>query len=223
MKRYAQKREIPAIFSGLAKARESLVSSWHIASYSTHNARHIASNSIPAVPQVGAWQKKSTSILARWSSAYNAYLNIQNDNLTDTRRKGTAALCVLKELGSTSKLIAQTTVDDERNWDVFCPMFQKIVSLAEDIIQLNLKPIIRAPEYCINMAIIAPLFKVSILPSIIFYIGIFAIQVNSSNHRGILLLTLYRCLVAVEILLPVGELSWPSETTIEWKENGTLS
>jgi hypothetical protein len=134
-----------------------------VSSYPTRITWDPISEKLPAVPQAGAWEAKSMSILARWSSAYDAYLNIQGDNLTDTKRKGTAALCILKELGSTSKMLSRTRVNDERDWDVFCPMFQKVVSLAEDIVKLDrMSDPLNPKKFCIDMAIVGPLFKVSI-------------------------------------------------------------
>jgi hypothetical protein len=166
MKHYEQRREIPAIFSNLAEARESLVSQWHVASYSPNDIRDSTSEKFPAVPQAGAWQEKSTSILARWSSAYDVYLDIGGGNLTHEERKGTAVLRILKELGSTSMMLTQTTVNDERNWDMFCPMFQNIVSLAEDIVELELKSTAGRPTFCIDMSLVGPLFEVSLSPNI---------------------------------------------------------
>jgi hypothetical protein len=160
-KEYAQKREIPAMFTGLSKARGSLVSQWHVASYSASDTEDPVSEKLPAVPQAGVWQKKSMGILARWSSAYDVYLDIRGDNLTDEKRKGTAALRILKELGAIAWMLTQTTVDDQMNWDVFCPMFQKIVSLADDIIQLDLKVTAEGGSPCMNMALVGPLFEVS--------------------------------------------------------------
>jgi hypothetical protein len=160
-KRYAPKREIPAIFSGLSKARESLVSQWHVASYSASDIQDPMSEKLPAVPQPGVWQKKSMSILARWSSAYDVYLDIRGDNLTDEKRKGAAALRILKELGAIAWMLTRTTVDDEINWDVFCPMFQKIVSLVDDIVELDLKSTAGGGSPCIDIALVGPLFEVS--------------------------------------------------------------
>jgi hypothetical protein len=167
MEKSTQKQEIPAIFSSLSKARESLVSHWHVTSYSTSELWDATSKRLPATPQAGAWQKKSMSILARWSSAYDVYLDIPGNNLTDKKRKGTAVLRILKELGSIAMMLSRTTVDDERSWDVFCPMFQKIVSLAEDIVQLDLNPFAERPTFCIDMALVGPLFKVSLLSNTI--------------------------------------------------------
>jgi hypothetical protein len=161
MKSYTQKREIPAIFPHLLEAREMLVSHWHIASYHTSDTWNLMSDKLPIVPQAGTWQKKSISILARWSSAYDAYLNIQGNNLTERKKKGTAVLCILKELGSTVMMLTGTMVEDEKHWDVFCPMFQKIVSLAEDIVEIDLKLTAGRNTFCIDMALIGPLFAVS--------------------------------------------------------------
>lgn len=167
MANYTQRQDIPAIFSSLSEARETLVSHWHVASYSTRDLWDPMTERLPVVPQTGAWQKRSISILARWSSAYDAYLNIQGGNLTDRKRKGTAVLRILKELGATAGMLTKTMVDDQRNWDVFCPMFQKIVSLAEDIAEVDQKPTEGSP-FCINMALIGPLFAVSPLSNQFF-------------------------------------------------------
>jgi hypothetical protein len=87
-------REIPAIFSSLSKARKSLVSHWHVASYSTSEKWDFTSEKLHAVLQAGAWQKKSMSILARWSSAYDVYLNVRGDNLTDEKKGKALLFCV---------------------------------------------------------------------------------------------------------------------------------
>ena len=166
IQKYARKREIPAIFSSLSEARDSLVSHWHVASFSTSDIWDPSSRKLPAVPQAGAWQKKSTKILARWSSAYHAYLNIPGDNLTDKKRKGTAVLRILKELGSMSMMLTRTMVDNQMDWDVFCPMFQKIVALADDIVEVDLKSTAGRRTSCIDMALVGPLFEVSLISNI---------------------------------------------------------
>jgi hypothetical protein len=101
-KKNEQEGEIPPMFSGLSKARESLVSQWHVSSYSTSDILHSTGEKLPAklpaASQAGAWQKTSTSILERWSSAYDVYLDIRGDNLTEVKRRGTAALSIRKSL-----------------------------------------------------------------------------------------------------------------------------
>lgn len=161
MEDLAQKRSIPTIFSSLSKDRETLVSQWHVASYSTSRTVNPSGVILPAFTQDGHWQSKSTSILARWSSAYDVYLDIQGVNLTDKRRQGTAALRILKELGFIASMLTQTTVDDQRDWDVFCPMFQNIVSLAEEIVELDQKSTVERPTFCLDIALVGPLWKVS--------------------------------------------------------------
>jgi hypothetical protein len=162
----APKQEMPAMFSNLSKVQESLVSQWHIASYSTPDVLELTSENFPGVPRASAWQMKSKSILARWSSAYEVYLNFQGGNMTEKKKKGTAVLRILKELGSTARILTQTTVEDQMDWDAFCPMFQNIVSLAEDIVELDLKPVAEKPSFCIDMAIVGPLFEVGVLSSL---------------------------------------------------------
>ena len=100
------------------------------------------------------------SVLARWSSAYEVYSSIRGDNLTDAKRKGTASLRILKELGSTAMVFSRAVVDDEKDWDTFHSLFQNVVCLADDIVELDLKSTAEKPPFCIDMAIVGPLFKV---------------------------------------------------------------
>jgi hypothetical protein len=178
LEKRVQKREAPTIFSRLSKIRESLVSDWHVASYSTSDMWDHTSRKLPTVPHVGIWQKKSISILARWSSAYDAYLDIQGDNLTDKRRQGTAALRILKELGSTAMMLTPMIVDDQRIWDTFCPMFQRVVSLAEEIIELDLQLTAQRPTTCMSMALVGPLFEVSLSLNICFLFQYLAMYIR---------------------------------------------
>lgn len=218
----AQKQEIPAIFSSLSVARERLVSHWHVTSHSTSNVWDPFSKKL-TVPLAGAWQKKSSSILARWSSAYDAYLNIQGKNLTGRKRKGTAVLHILKELGSTAGILTKTTVDDQMEWDVFCSMFDKIVSLAEDIVEIDQKSTEGRPTFCIDMALIGPLFAVSFL-SIAYFPNQRSLELHKviSHGEQVLTLPLLRYLVAVEILSFGEGQSQFSKTTIGQKGYGIL-
>jgi hypothetical protein len=131
------------------------VSNWHLSTYSIS----IASS----VPQRGAWEQRSASILARWSSAYNAYLDIRDDYITDLKRQGTAAFSILKELGFSANTLTRMKVDNETNWDVFIGFFSKVVALVDDIVELDLKAEARRPAFCMNMAVIRLLFQVSLI------------------------------------------------------------
>lgn len=152
---YKSKRHLPSMFSNLMEAQQSLVSNWHVASLPVR-----ASNPTSMIPGGKSWQHKSKSILARWTSAYDAYLDIRGDNLTNEKRRGTAALRILRELGSAASKLSQTTVDDETEWDIFCPMFAKIVSLTADIVEVDLSSTEERPPHCMSMAIVRPIFEV---------------------------------------------------------------
>ena len=45
-------------------------------------------------------------------------------------------------------------------------MFQKIVSLAEDVVELDLESTAGRSNFCIDMALVGPLFKVSSISNI---------------------------------------------------------
>lgn len=159
---HAPKPEKSPIFSTLSSIGASLVTQWHITSYSNTEMENFPSKKLPAaLNNTRPWQKKSRSILARWSSAYDVYLNIRGDNLTNEKRKGTAGLRILKELGSVAMMLTQPVVDDETSWDVFCPVFRNVVSLAEDIIELDLETAVERSPFCINMALVGPLFQIA--------------------------------------------------------------
>jgi len=68
---------------------------------------------------------------------------------------------ILRELGSMAAVVTKTPLDDEREWDAFCPMFRNVVSLALDIVQTDLQYTAGTPPNCINMAIVRPLFEVN--------------------------------------------------------------
>lgn len=167
-KQDAPKPEMSAIFSTLSNVGASLVTQWHMASHSIADIGDPTSEKRPAALDIGPWQKKSRSILARWSSAYDVYLNIRGDNLTNEKRKGTAGLRILKELGSMAMMLKQPIVDDQTSWDVFCPIFQNVVSLAEDIVELDSELTAERSPYCIDMALVGPLFQVSLLLNTFF-------------------------------------------------------
>jgi hypothetical protein len=158
-----RRQDIPAMFSALSKARELLVSHWHVTSYATSDIWDHTSEKLPVIPQAGTWQRKSISILARWSSAFDTYSNTRGHHLTVVKKKGIATLRILKELGSTIMMLTGMMMDDERKWDIFCPMFQNVVTLAEEIVELDLSSTIEKPPFCIEMALVRPLFEVSIV------------------------------------------------------------
>lgn len=151
------------MFSTLRMDQESLASRWQIASYSKSDTLETWNETPPAALTTESWHDKSNSILARWSSAYDVYTDIRGNKLTGEKRRGTATLRILKELGSTAAVLAQTSVDDPKDWDVFCPMFHNVVSLMEDIVEVDQNSTQGEPLFCVKMAIIGPLFKVSLL------------------------------------------------------------
>ncbi|PVI00600.1 hypothetical protein DM02DRAFT_592558 [Periconia macrospinosa] len=154
-----QEVDFPAMFPALLQAEKALVSRWHITSHTTSELWDPTGGKHLAKPP-SAWQAQSTSILARWSSAYEVYLDIRSDHLTVAKRKGMSTIRILRELGSTAAVLTKTTLDDEREWDAFCPMFRNIVSLALDIVKTDLQTTEGTPPNCINMAIVRLLFEV---------------------------------------------------------------
>jgi hypothetical protein len=161
---------IPAMFPALSQARKTLVSRWHVTSRTT-SALWEPTHGIYLAERPAAWQAQSTSILARWSSAYDVYLNIRGEHLTVVKRKGISTIRILKELGSKAAVLTQTTFDNERDWDAFCPMFQNVVALAHDIVELDLQMTAGTPLHCMDMAIVRLLFEVNLLLNTLTVLG----------------------------------------------------
>lgn len=200
-----QQRKLPAMFSTMSMDRDSLVSDWHVAAYSSSGLWSSPSKNPAIIPETGTWQVKSGSVLARWTSAYDVYLDIRGDSLTARKRKGAASLRILKELGSIARMVSQTTVEDQMDWDVLCPMFEKIVSLAEDIVEVDLQQTACEAIDCIDMTIVRLLFEVS--PIVL---------------RLLMSLTLSRSAVAVESPSYAEEESQSFEDAGGWKGCGML-
>jgi hypothetical protein len=108
-----------------------------------------------------AWQRNSVLILERWSAAFETFTRARGNILTDNERKGAAVLTILKELRSTSLMLTRTMVDDQRNWDIFIPMFEKITTLAEEVVELDSRANAGRPTFTIDMCLVAPVFGVS--------------------------------------------------------------
>jgi hypothetical protein len=159
MKKYARKKEIPAAFSSLSEARDSLVFHWHMVSYSINDIWDPTNENSTAVLE--AWKRSSIRTLERWVSALDAFLLNRGSDLTAKEQQGAAVLCILKELGSSSLLLARTVIDDQRKWDVFYEIFERIVTIAEGIIERDTKATSGKPTFCIDMAVVAPLFEVA--------------------------------------------------------------
>ena len=156
MKKHAWISEIPPAFSGLSRARDCLLFHWHKISFNIWDR-----NSDQFTEDLLAWQDSSIIILNRWSTAFDAFLCNRGDKMTANERKGAAVLTIIRELGSTSVMLTRTKVDDQTNWDIFSPMFEKIVCLAEDVVKLDFQSNEGRPTFCIDLAIIGPIFELS--------------------------------------------------------------
>ena len=65
-------------------------------------------------------------------------------------------------------MLTKASVKDEKEWDVFGLMFENVVALAEDIVELDLKTTAKSDPYCINMAIVGILFQVCLSSNLSF-------------------------------------------------------
>jgi len=119
--------DIPGIFHSLQEARESLEYYWYICRYSTLGLKD------PSDPQTR--RRKYCNMLEEWSRAFDAFLQLYGDMLSEKERKGVAILQMHKRVGHTALNVERSDVDDEMRWDKFCPVFEEIVTLAEFVVE----------------------------------------------------------------------------------------
>jgi hypothetical protein len=92
-----------------------------------------------------------------------------------TRRKELLSCASWKSSGLRRWCSPDRWVGDQRNWDVFCPIFQIIVAVAQDIMELDLKSTAGKPTFCIDMALVGPLFEVSSSSKFIYLVRRFRV------------------------------------------------
>lgn len=71
---------IPVVFSSLVEARESFYYLWHKFAYEVHSLGDFSNPEFPAVLE--EWQRKSSSLLDRWSTALEAFVQGRHNTLS---------------------------------------------------------------------------------------------------------------------------------------------
>jgi hypothetical protein len=152
---------IPHAFSSLSAARESLVFNWHRLSLPINDEPGF--NDEASLTFFTAWQQRQQSSMEtfdQWTTAFDAFLKTHADTLTELDRKGVAMLQIQRKIGFMSLQLSRTIFDDQTLWDQFLPLFNQIVTLAAEILEVGSRSR-RYPTFSLDMGIVGPLYEVA--------------------------------------------------------------
>lgn len=146
----------PLAFTSLIMAREQFVLSWHHCHFLLRELqRKRSSTDFQSLFETS--QQTCLNIVGEWNTAFKAFLETNVDTISEKEKKGSLMLHILKTIGFMTLRVNRSPLDDQTIWDQFCPMYDKIVDLAEELIGSD--PGI--PKFTLDMGIIAPLYQVT--------------------------------------------------------------
>ena len=153
-------RDIPRVFSSLEEARNSLDYHWNRCQQVLMDSSHSQSPQITSPLLEG--RQQSIDAVARWDSAFQAFLRNVGKSF-DCRSLQAARTIEISHTFLTMFLeFHYSDLEDQTNWDVFCPQFERIVELAALVVESYTEPFNnQSPTYCIDMNIVAPLYAVA--------------------------------------------------------------
>lgn len=153
-------RDIPHVFSSLEEARNSLDYNWNRCQQVFIDSSH---SQLPRItgPLLEERQQLIKAV-ARWDSAFQALLQNVGKSF-DCRSLQAARTIEISHTFLTMFLkYNYSDLEDQMNWDVLCPQFERIVELAALVVASYTEPFnTQGPTYCIDMNIVAPLYAVA--------------------------------------------------------------
>ena len=154
--------KIPTSFSSLSEARDSLDYLYYDCS---HSMLDQPKRDDPAFFTImNAWQRKYSDLLQRWSMAFDAFLELHGDTFTCKEREGVTVLQIQKLSAYITLDVGRSTTDDQTLWDVYCPLFEEMVTLAESIVEpathSGHRSLDRKLSISLDKGIIGPLYEV---------------------------------------------------------------
>lgn len=151
---------VPRIFSSLEEARNSLDFHWNRCQQALMDSSH--SQSPPITGPLLEERQQLINAVAKWDSAFQAYLRKSGKSF-DCRSLQAARTLEISHTFLTMFLqFDYSDLEDQTNWDVFCPQFERIVELAALVVESYTEPFNnQSPTYCVDMNIVAPLYAVA--------------------------------------------------------------
>lgn len=147
---------MPNTFSNLAQARDHFIFNWNLCTYTLDELG--MSHASPKFNDLFIfWQKESLWVIDSWSASFKSFLSVHGSKLSENERKGVGMLQILRKVAYTSLKIERSRFDDQTVWDAFCPMYEKIVALAAEVLESNGG----VPQFTLDMGVIGPLYEVT--------------------------------------------------------------
>lgn len=153
-------QSIPTSFSSLSQARDSLIFHWHQLARPTNKEYFDDKTSLSFFTGWQARHEGSQKILGQWSSVFDAFLKTHGRSLAESDKKGVAMLRIQHEIGFMSIQLGRTYFEDQTLWDQFLALFNRIISLASEILDYDSKSR-RYPTFSLDMGIVGPLYEVA--------------------------------------------------------------
>ncbi len=156
---------LPSSFSTLTEARESFIFIWHKCTYMINDIRNRPFQNSKA--EYETQQKRCFTLVEQWSSALDALLLARSQDMTPLELKGASVLKIQKLIGFAILHTHRSGNDDQTLWDPLCPMFEQVVNLAAEVLDLdteinNSSPSeTRTPSFLFDMEIVGPLYHVA--------------------------------------------------------------
>ena len=154
--------DIPTSFSSLSEARDALDYLYYDCGHSMLGQAKRDDPGFFAIFE--AWRRKYSDLLRRWSMAFDAFLELHGDTLKCKEREGVTVLQIQKVSAYITLHVERSTADDQTLWDIYCPLFEEMVTLAESIVKPTTHSGHRSPDRKLSISldkgIIGPLYEV---------------------------------------------------------------
>lgn len=148
-------------FTSLAQVRDSLEYYWH--DYMASTAFEYTSEA-----EIARLQRYA-AIFKQWSSNFDSFVKLRGSTLSESERRGVAALRMQRNSLWASLNIQKPGEDDQMLWDAYLPLFKENVSLAATAVGVSLDELDdlstpsppKAPCFSLDIGIVGPLFALA--------------------------------------------------------------
>lgn len=152
----------PKNFESVADARQSLIWNWY---YTKTQGKLVGQpvddNSKHFQLTLPEWRKQSLARVDEWGVKLDAFIETHGPLLSESARKGVKVLQMHRSIGWTSLSVESTPHDDQTAWDMFTPVFEEVVRLAAEIIDVDDPDSAQVPIFSADMGITGPLYEVA--------------------------------------------------------------
>jgi hypothetical protein len=149
---------LPVTFVSLSEARDCFIYYWLEC---TNPREPIDLKSPEEITTIKAeWREQTLAIYDQYNASFRSFLALQGPKLNKSEWKGVKVLQIHHCVAFMSVNIGKAMMDDETVWDPHVPVFEKMVSLADEVVLLECSEQ-APPVFSIDMGIIGPLYEVA--------------------------------------------------------------